>query len=97
MKTSAHEEKLKLVTEFVKLNSPSKMFNVEHKHLNVLPICRQEQNTLFDQVWSWLFLNDILISEHKEIYNRFEKDNVLCQRFLNYVLSNEFLNPINKI
>ena len=96
MKTSAYEEKLKLVTEFVKLNSPSEMFNIEYKHLNVLPICRQEQYTLFDQVWHWLFLNDILISEHKEIYDRFEKDNVLCQRFLNYVLSHEFLTP-NKI
>ena len=53
MKTSAYEEKLKLVTEFVKLNSPSEMFNIEYKHLNVLPICRQEQYTLFDQVWHW--------------------------------------------
>jgi hypothetical protein len=90
IETSSYEEKLKFVTEFIKINSPSAMFGYEFSNENILPEYRDKQVNLFNRVWDWLYLNGIIIKEHKNVYDTFKNDEKLCEMFLQHVLTIEY-------
>lgn len=87
MKISSYEEKLKLVNEFIKINSPSKLFERDSVNEECLPKYRNEQVSSFGQVEDWLYLNGITRSENKDIYDKFKHNEKLCNDFLKVVLT----------